>query len=438
MTKLSRRHFFNYASHTLVAAALWRTFQSTRAFGAEGRKKILICTNPNGHHNSQDTAAALQMGLGSKAKAQTAILQGLDFEVTRAHGDWHAGEMSLLSFSKDQKSRVPSFFTSLGLSNNDIKYLGIDVGNRHYAIDSAGNPINAIEDPSLAMRSFFGRSLQSVNSYDLALIESGRKNMLDPCLDDVKRLRSLLGQDKELFDNYLHHLQNHYAEIVKQEEAKNGNNGSDGGGNDGGGNPSDPGNSNGGGGAGEPGSRFEAATCNKNAPLSGGSSVEAKHEDMLEVAYQLMACDMAQVVVVSFLNNNTDPQHNLIHGNGGQDGGASFKAFTSGVQSRVAKLANRLSEGDYNILDRSAVVYMSEGGAHADSPSGGFSTGHPTANIPCAVYGSLGGAISKSGIINVNGQTNRNLWRQLADGMSASGKADLSAIGGDGISPIGI
>ncbi|SMF00118.1 DUF1552 domain-containing protein [Pseudobacteriovorax antillogorgiicola] len=419
MVKLTRRNFFNYASHTIVAAALWKTFQSTRAFGAQGRRKILICTSPNGHHNFQDTANALQNGLSDKTKAQTLVLEGLNFAVTQGGLDWHFGETCLLSFS-DSKQRAPSFFTALGLNNNDIKYLGVDVGDRHYAHDSGSNPINAIQDPQLAMRTFFGRSFQSVNSHDLALIQSGKKNVIDPCLDDVKRLRNLLGSDAAIFNNYLDQLQKHYNSLAEQSE----------GGNSGGENAETP--------ASIEDTPFEAPTCNKSPALKGGGSVEAKHEDMLEVAYQLMACDMAQVIVLSFLNTNTDPQHNLIHSNGFSDGGASFKGFTNSVHNRMAKFANRLTEGDYNILDRSAMVYISEGGAHADSPNGSFNTGHPTHNIPCAVYGSLGGAITKNGIFKANGQTNKNLWRQLADAMTPDGEADLDSIGGGGITPIGI
>ncbi len=420
MVKLSRRHFFGYASHSMLAAALWRTFLTTTAFGAVGRKKILILTTPNGHHNPMDTSTALLSSLDPAARAQALILNGLNNAVTQSGQDWHGGESALLSFAMN-KERGPSFFTSLGLPNTDVRYLAVDVADRHYAIDSGRQPIKPFEDPALAMQSIFGMSLRDSSRMNMALVQDGRKHVLDSCLEDIKKLRSMLGEDRHIFDDYLNQLQEQYKTLVVTPDSP-------------GGTGTAPG-----AGTGAPAGRFEAPGCNKKAVIAAGTTPETKHQAMLDVAYQLMACDAAQVIVMSYLNNNTDPQHNFIHAQGSNDGGAAFKRFTNDAQTRISKLVSRLAEGGANnLLDNSAVVYISEGGAHAASPTGPFNSGHPVANIPCAVFGRLGGAITKTGTFDATGKTNRNLWRQLADGLAANGKADLTAIGGSGIEPIGI
>lgn len=417
MVKLNRRHFFTYASHSMLAAALWRTFLSTTAFGAVGRKKILILTTPNGHHNAIDTSTALLGSLDAAAKAQALILNGLNNAVTQSGQDWHGGESALLSFATN-KERGPSFFTSLGLPNTDVRYLAVDPADRHYAIDSGRQPIKPFEDPALAMQSIFGMSFRGASQMNMALIQDGKKHVLDACLEDIKKLRSLLGEDRHIFDDYLNQLQEQYKTLVVT--------------------PAPTGNG-AGTGAGTPPGRFEAPTCNKKAVITAGTTAETRHQAMLDVAYQLMACDAAQVIVMSFLNNNTDPQHNFIHAQGSNDGGAAFKRFTNDAQTRISKLVNRLAEGGANnLLENSAVVYISEGGAHAQTPTGPFNSGHPVSNIPCAVFGRLAGAITKTGTFDATGKTNRNLWRQLADGLALNGKADLTAIGGSGIDPIGI
>ncbi|SMF11439.1 DUF1552 domain-containing protein [Pseudobacteriovorax antillogorgiicola] len=411
--RITRRTLLKYASHTMILGALGRTFQETQAFGAEGKLKLLICTTPNGHFSSAATQAALSSALSPAILSADALfIEGLNNATTvneggQGVGDWHGGESALLSFNTG-KSAGASFFSSIpGLSKAN---LGIGVGDRGYARDSSGGQVQIIENPQTAMATAFGQSLRKVNSYDLALIQSGQKHLLDPCMEDIKTLRKQLGADGAMFDDYLYALQESYRKIASANQGS-------------------------GGGSGDPGSRFEAPGCNKNANIVAGNEVADQHQAMLDVAYQIMACDISQVTVLSFLNNNSDPQHNFIHSEGSNDGGMRFKQFCDEAQTRISGLVNKLGDGSYNILDRSAVVYMSEGGEHL--LGGSFSSGHPQLNIPCAIFGKLGGAITQKGTMNAGGSTNRNLWRALADVM-AGGNADLSDIGGDGVTPLSL
>ena len=413
--RVSRRNFLRFVSHGLVAGALSRTFLATKAFGAEGRLKLLLLTTPNGHFSSEATREAFTQVLSPSVAQQASFLEGLDFAATinesgQGVGDWHGGESALLSFN-EQKFSGPSFYTSI--PNLQKTYLDIGVGDRVYARDSSGGQVNSLNDPALALQATFGGNALGLNSYQSAAIRSGKMHVLDPCLDDIRRLRRELGSDGAIFDDYLYALQQVYRKYQPRPTAGEVS-------------PLNPV---------EGGSPFEAPGCTKSVNLGSLESLEARHEAMLDIAYQLMVCDASQVVVLSFLNNNSDPQHQYIHGDGSNDGGAKFRDFVSSAQSRIAGLAEKLGSGPYNVLDRSALIYMSEGGAHFIN--GRFDNGHPQKNIPCAIFGQLGGAIAQKGIVNATGQTNRNLWRYLADVM-AGGQADLGQIGGDGVTPMGL
>lgn len=413
--KINRRSFFRYASNGIIAGALGRVFQETQAFGEEGRLKLLICTTPNGHFDFQSTKAALSSSLSADTLSRYALfLNNMDNASTvneggQGIGDWHGGESALLSFNTF-KSSGPSFYTTIpGLKK---AYLGVDVFDRVYARDSSGGQVAVLNDPAAAMGSIFGGSALKLNSYDMALIQSGQKSILDPCLDDINKLKAELGSDGALFDDYVFALKAMMSENTPSsgDDASSAN-------------------------IPDYGPAFEAPTCDKTASVSPGSTVEERHQGMLDVAYQIMACDVAQVVVLSFLNNNSDPQHQYIHGNGSNDGGAAFKGFCDETQSRIGALAERLATGGYNLLDRSALVYISEGGAHF--LNGSFNNQHPQKNIPGAIFGSLGGVINKTGDLDLGGLTNRNLWRSLADGM-ALGQASLSEIGGADVTPLSL
>ncbi len=412
--RINRRSFFRYASNGIIAGALGRVFQETQAFGIEGSLKLLICTTPNGHFSFDSTRTALSSSLSPSTLSQYALfLKGLDNASTvneggEGIGDWHGGESALLSFNTF-KSSGPSFYTTIAGLNK--AYLGVDVGDRVYARDSSGGQVAVLNDPSSALRSVFGGSALRLNSYDMALVQSGKKSILDSCLEDVSRIRRDLGGDGALFDDYVYALQDMLKKTSSVESGEEGSAGDTGS-------------------AGEP---YEAPTCNKNAVINSGNSVDERHQGMLDVAYQIMACDAAQVIVLSFLNNNSDPQHQFIHGDGSNDGGQRFKGFCDDAQRRIGTLAERMASGGYNLLDRSAIVYMSEGGEHFIN--GNFNNQHPQKNIPCALFGKLGGVIGKKGILQVDGMTNRNLWRSFADGM-ASGEASLDAIGGSGVTPL--
>ena len=413
--KINRRSFLRHCSNGIIAGALGRTLMETQAFGQEGTLKLLLCTTPNGQFSSEATRQAFSAAISPATLAANALfLEGMNNASTVNEngdgvGDWHGGESALFSFNTS-KASGPSFYTALSGLNK--AYLGVDVGDRVYARDSSGGQVTVQNDPGTALASVFGGSLLRLNSFDARLVQEGKKSILDPCLDDVKRLRRDLGRDGAMFDDYVYALNAMFKKF----------------------NPPEAGAGAGGGGVAAPGSQFEAPTCEKNAGINAGPSVAEKHQGMLDVAYQILACDAAQVTVLSFLNNNSDPQHQFIHSNGSNDGGQRFKQFCDEAQGRIGGLVDRLANGGYNLLDRSAVVYMSEGGAHFINNR--FDNQHPQHNIPCAVFGKLGGVVTQTGAVNVQG-TNRNLWKAIADGM-AGGNANLSDIGGGDVTPLSL
>ncbi|MES2744998.1 MAG: DUF1552 domain-containing protein [Bdellovibrionota bacterium] len=420
--RVNRRSFARYVSHSMMAAALSRLFTETQAFGATGSLKTMICTSPNGHVNWESTRAAIKGAMDPALFSKYVLfLENINNAATynemtgNTSGDWHVAEGALLSF-RPTKDDGPSFFSPL--SNLKKIHLTVNSSSRTYIKDTSGGNVALLSDPATAMRTIFGQSYNALSNTDLKLIENGKKNILDPCLDDIKSLRTRLGSDGAHFDDYLYSLQEMYkrlnppADEVKDMPMDPSM-------------PMDPGND----------MSNPKANCKMDVGIKPGNDSKSKHQAMLDVAFQILACDVAQVVSLAYLDNLTDPEHSLIHSAGSGDGGAAFNAFTTDVQSRIARMANSLAANNSGVLDRTAIVYISEGGAH--HYNGKFDNNHPVKNIPCLVIGKLGGAIKKTGSLDMKNTTNRHLWRNIADAL-AGGKADLAQIGGADVSPLDI
>ncbi|MDD9951998.1 MAG: hypothetical protein OXT67_10600 [Zetaproteobacteria bacterium] len=411
--KVTRRHFTRYVSHSLIGAALSRTFIETRAFGAEGRLKIMLCTTPNGHMDFASTKSALMSGLSSTAgQGQALFIKGLMNSCYNS--DWHGSEGGLFGLHAVKQGK-PSFYTTT-ISNTEQVVLAVSRGqNPAYPRDSSGGATKAFTTPEGVLKRKLGLFLGGINTFNLAEVKKGKQHVLDQSLADIRKIRQQLGSDGRIFDDHLYALQALYREHVPTES-----NGSE---------------QEGGGGATTPVQKPKAPSmeCNTNASIPAGSDDESKHTAMLEVAFHLFACDMAQVVVVSMLDSQGEPYHQAIHGDS-TGTGARFRALLEPMQQRIAKLADRLAQTSGNVLERSAVVYISEGSAHIEG-GGRFNPQHPHAEIPLAVFGKLGGVIRKSGDLTAQGDQ-RRLWRVLADGL-AGGRADLSSISdGSNISPL--
>ncbi|MFK7872170.1 MAG: hypothetical protein AB8C84_03220 [Oligoflexales bacterium] len=407
MTKINRRRFTQYLGNSLVASALSRTFTTTQAFGAEGKLKLMICTSPNGHMNSQITKQAFTSVIDPAIIAKHGLfingMKGANYA-----GDWHGGEAGFLGF-RGGKGSAPSFYTTIP----QITKTYLSIGGDNYPRDSVGNAVNTIKNPADALKQNFGLNL-TTSQYNLNLIEQGKKGILDPAISDIKKIKSLLGQDSVLFEDYMESLYKLYQEQVPTTSKNNTKN-------------SQSSNS-----ESSSSTAYESKLCEIGTNIANGSTPDANHAAMLEVAFQLFACDLSHVVVVSFLDSTTDPQHQYIHGDGSNDNGAKFQSFTDATQKRVAKVINQMGQ-DENLLAQSAIVYASEGSAHF--LGGSFNNGHPNEEIPCVVFGSLGGAISAKGDLSAGSNDQRNLWKSLANGL-AGGNADVSSINGDGVTPL--
>ena len=198
--KLTRRHFFRYSSNGLVSAALYRTFLKDQAFGIASKPKLVICTSPNGHYSFDSTKNALSKNLSGSASKNALYIQGLSNAC--AAQDWHGAEGALLSFSTTNVG--PSFYTAIpGLTK---AYLDIGVGNAQYARDSSGGQVSAFTTASSAMSSLFSGTRLALTNQEIFLLQSGDKSILDPCLEDIATLKSMLGSDGAIFDDYLYSL----------------------------------------------------------------------------------------------------------------------------------------------------------------------------------------------------------------------------------------
>jgi hypothetical protein len=409
--KIDRRTFARYVTNSMIGAALSRVFSETHAFGATASRKLIICMHPNGHMDFNTSMGALQAGMGAGVAAKHGLFVSGLKNATNV-GDWHGGEGAFLSFGTNGKNQTASFFSTL--PSESIHFNAIKVGSA-YGRDSQGGALDVFSSPSDAVKAVFAKSYTSINNFDSQKIESGKMSVLDPCLDDVKAIQNRLGSDKALFQDYLDAL----VELQKRTKPVDPET------------PPDPKNN--------PDMPPmppppNPAMCNAQ-PMISGSSPHEIYASFLEIAYHIVACDLRQVITIAFGDNQQDPFHATIHSNSFSDGGASFKDWTSGCQTRIGKLAAKLAGGSTDYLQDSAIVYLSEGGAHFINNR--FEHAHPPGDIPCAIIGKLGGAITKTGMASANGGSTANLYRQLIDGVS-DGKANLGPLKATGIMPLGV
>ncbi|RYZ71828.1 MAG: DUF1552 domain-containing protein [Proteobacteria bacterium] len=402
--KIDRRTFARYVTNSMIGAALSRVFYETQAFGATGKKKLIICMHPNGHMDFNTSQAMIKSGMDAAVASKHALfVNGL--KNTTNVGDWHGGEGAFLSFGGNGKNQTPSFFSTFGAESihfNAMKVQGV------YPRDSQGGALDVFTSPADAVKNVFGKSFTSLNVTDRQAIDAGTISVLDPCLEDVKSIQNKLGSDKALFQDYLDAL----VELQKRTTVD----------------PTDPNPPN-------PNPTPSPDICKTAPVISGNSSHHELYNSFLEVAYYVVACDLRQIITIAFGDNQQDPYHNTIHGNSFSDGGKSFNEWISGCQTRIGKFANKLASGSTDYLQDSAIVYLSEGGAHMIG--GRFEHQHPPGDIPCAIIGKLGGTFTKTGNASANGGSTANLYRQLIDGVSG-GKADLIALKANGIQSLGV
>ncbi|MBC7530770.1 MAG: DUF1552 domain-containing protein [Oligoflexus sp.] len=400
--KISRRSFNRYLSNSMIAAALSRVFYDTQAFGAVSTKKLIICMNPNGHANFDTTQSNFKNTLNPAVYSKYGqFVSGL--KNASADQDWHGGEGAFLSFATRGKSNTPSFFSTLGLESIHFSAVSGNGSNGSaYGRDSTGGALDIFRNPATAVNTIFGKSMTSVNPSDAAAIQAGKMSLIDPCLEDVKSVQNKLGSDKVIFQEYLDSL----IELQKRTQAMNSN----------------------------PDGRASGSTpafCGSTPKVSDPGDNHERYKVFLDIAYQIAACDMMRIITVAFGDNHSEGYHGTIHGGRAQE----YLQWTGACQTRIAQLANQMASGPTDLLQDSAIVYISEGGAHMKD--GRFDQGHPTADIPCVIIGKLGGTFSKTGNTSANGGGTPNLYRQIVDGMS-NGSADLSTLQAKNITPLGV
>ena len=397
--KFDRRQFAKYLTHGFIAGALSRTLVESSLFAATGKTKLLICTSPNGHFSSEATQAAFK-GVIDAQKDQNYSLYLTGLRNSCYSGDWHGAESGLFGF-RDGKGSAPSFFSAF--SNLDKTYLTID-GSR-YPRDSAGGEVTNYSKVKDLLEGKFSQAGTGTNSNPSGQAGSNSNNIIDPLFSDVKKVKSLLGAGEgNLFEDYVDSLQELRNKMVSSDNSES-----------------------------EAAEPVSADQCGQLSTLSDAADKTNQHSLLLDAAHQLLACNLTDVVVVSYLNSESEPEHQSIHGAGSNDGGMLFKSYTDATQKRIGEVINKMSTAPGGLLEQGAVVYISGGSGHLIN--GSFNNGHPDGNIPCAVFGRLNGQLTTRGVLDSTGQDQRNLWRSLVDKISGN-TADLSKIGGQGILPL--
>lgn len=396
--KFGRRQFAKYISHGFIAGALSRTLIETRLFAASGRPKLLICTSPNGHFSAEATKAAFQSVLDPQRDAAFSLyLSGL--RNSCYSGDWHGAESGLFGF-REGKGSAPSFFSAF--TSLEKTYLTIDASR--YSRDSAGGEVTNYSKVKDLLE---GTSFQigPGNEMSDAQTTSDSSKIIDPLFSDVKKIKSLLGTPEgHIFEDYVDSLEALRNKMISgnvQETEKS--------------------------------ESISVDQCGQLASTADAEDKVRQHSILLDAAHQLLACNLTDIAVVSYLNSESEPEHQSIHGAGSNDGGMKFKAYTDATQKRIGEMINKIGTGQGSVLDQGAVIYISEGSAHFIN--GSFNNGHPDGDIPCAVFGRLNGLLTTKGMLDAAGQDQRNLWKSLVDKISG-GTADLSGLGGQGILPL--
>jgi hypothetical protein len=397
--KFDRRSLFRFMNHSIVALPLLRLLQAERVDGAVLRKKLCVITHPEGHDAAKfaETRSAI---LGTPLEKRALFLNNVRLQ---SNGITHGSEQSIL------RANTQASLDSLLERNHGMRALrlglAINASNPSSLVchNEQGGAGRILLDPAAAFKEVFGQTLQLMNNLQLADLQSGRKGILDHCLDDVRALKARLGGSMAAtYDDYIYSVH----ELFKQIKAL-------------------PGTETGGGGSGG-GSPVASAQCTRMDPSAGLSgAVEANFdayvEAMLGVAFQALACDAVQTVVLQFAHSESGMAYNfpkgpvtdgtgfhgaVIHGQGKSP---TYQSVIQWYFSKVASFANRFMQGPDDMLASSAILHTS---------NGGDCQAHSLDNTPMAIYGELGGTFKTGQTVTAPaGSTHFQVIRQLLDGL---------------------
>lgn len=397
--KFDRRRLFRFMNYSIVALPLLRLLQAERVDGAELRKKLCVITHPEGHDAAKfaETRASI---IGTPLEKRALFIQNLRLQ---SNGITHGSEQSIL------RANTQASLDSLLERNHGMRALRlglcINASNPSSLVchNEQGAAGRILVDPAAAFKEVFGQTFQLMNGYQLADLTSGRKGILDHCLEDVRALKAQLGGSMATtYDDYIYSVNELYKQIK--------------------GLPGAP--AAGGGAAGT--SPVASAQCTRVDPSQGLSgAVEANFdayvEAMLGVAFQAMACDAVQTVVLQFAHSESGMAYNfpkgpvtdstgfhgaVIHGQGKSP---TYQAVIQWYFSKVASFANRFIQGPDDMLANSAIIHTS---------NGGDCQAHSLDNTPMTIYGELGGVFKTGQTLSAPGGSNHfQLLRHLLDGL---------------------
>jgi hypothetical protein len=397
--KFDRRSLFRFMNYSIVALPLLRLLQAERVDGAALRKKLCVITHPEGHDAAKfaQTRAAI---LGTALEKRALFINNVRLQ---SNGITHGSEQSIL------RANTQASLDSLLERNHGMRALrlglAINPSNPSSVLchNEQGAAGRIVMDPAAAFKEVFGQTLQLMNGYQLTDLKSGRKGILDHCLDDVRALKGRLGGSMAAtYDDYIYSVNELYKQIQGL-----------------------PGNAT----AGSPaagGPPVAAAQCTRMDPsvvLSGAveANFDAYVEAMLGVAFQALACDAVQTVVLQFAHSESGMAYNfpkgpvtdstgfhgaVIHGQGKSP---TYQAVIQWYFAKVASFATRFMQGPDDLLASTAILHTS---------NGGDCQAHSLDNTPMTIYGELGGTFKTGQTIAAPaGSTHFQILRQLLDGL---------------------
>lgn len=395
MTRLTRRSFAKYLGFSVVSYPFLRTLQSHEAFGEVPRKKICIITHPEGHdiNNWDETRSAI---LGTPLQQRTSFIRNIRLQ---SNGISHGAEQAILRAGTNES--LDTFLEREHGIRALRLGLGINPSNPSSIVshNEQGGAARILLDPMAAFQEVFGMNLALYNSVDRADLVRGKKSIMDPCLEDIKSLKNRLGSMSPIFDDYIYSLNEVYKKLRETAQPAPG---------------------------GSSGSPVTAAQCSRENPAVGlNGAVEANFaayvDATLDVAFQALACDAVQTVVLQFAHSESAMAYNfpngpvsdptgfhgaVIHGQGKSP---TYQAVIRWYFSKVAAFARKMTEGGTDLLARSAIVHTS----NAADPQA-----HTLDNVPMTIYGELGGLIKSGQTLDAPvGTSHHTILKTLVDGM---------------------
>jgi hypothetical protein len=401
MKKITRRSFAKYLGQSVIALPFLRTIASERAFGAVPRRKLIIITHPNGHDAGrfEQTRALI---LNSNLAQRASFIKGVRLQ---SNGITHGAEQAILRANTQES--LDAFLEKqhgiqalrLGLGLNPSNPSGVICHNEQ------GGAGRILLDPEEAFLNVFGQGLNMLPNYQQQEILAGKKSLFDACVGDARRLKQELGGMGPLFDDYLYSLNEVFKDVQKAKQGQQGD-------------------------GLNPGSAEAAAQCTRTNPATGlNGNVEANFNAYLDatlgVAFQAVACDAVQTVVLQLAHSESGMAYNFpggpvqdgtgFHGGviHGQGKSPTYQAVIEWYFGKVAGFAQKLTEGGDDILAQSALVHTS---------NGGDAQAHSLDDIPLTVYGELGGTLNSGQTLTAPaGTTHHALLNSLVQGMAGPG-----------------